>query len=122
MPQHGRVRRGQVGPETARRHHAPVSPGGGGKTRRSAFYTRALQSDRLVRTDLADLLPGTAGSEPEAIPAVAPDAAGASRPSGERPDRDNRDRNRHAVRFLATRTVCRRIQGAVRGITLHDTR
>ena len=115
LPRHGRGWRGQVGAEAARGDHAPISPGGGGKPRSSAFYSGALHGDRRVGTDLAGVLPGTAGGEPQAIPAVAPDAPGAAGPARECPSRDNRDGDRHAVRLLAIRTVRRRIQIALLG-------
>src|SRR5258707_15372755 len=64
------------------------------------------------------MLPGAVGSEPQAILAIAPHAPCEARSSGECTDRDNRDRNGHAVRLLAIRTVCRRIQIALRRTAL----
>src|SRR5437762_11507086 len=62
------------------------------------------------------------GSGPQALFAIAPDAPCAAQSSRECSYRDNRDRNRHTVRILAIRTVCRRIQGPVWGIPLRDAR
>ena len=117
---HGRVSRlrrgsrGQVGAAEARVDPAPVSPGGGGKSRSSALHPGALYGDRSVGPDIAGMLPGAAGDEPQPIPAVAPDAFGAASLARECSCHDYRDRDRGAVRLLAVRPVRRRIQVALR--------
>ena len=49
----GRGQRGQVGAAAPRDDHAPVSQGGGGKSRSSALHPGALQGDRGVGPDIA---------------------------------------------------------------------
>jgi hypothetical protein len=66
-------------------------------------------SDRTLR-----VLPGAAGDEPQAIPAVTPDESRAAGPARWLPRHDKRDRDRHAIWLLAIRTLCRRIQIALR--------
>ena len=72
---YGRGQRGQIGAAAPRDDHAPVSQGRGGKSRSSALHPGALQGDRGVGPDIAGVLPGAARDEPQAIPAVAPDAS-----------------------------------------------
>ena len=79
----------------------------GGNSRSSAVYTGALQGDRGVGPDIADLLPGTPRDESQAIPAAAPDAFRAAGPARHCLNRDNRDGNRHALWLLAFRTLRR---------------
>src|SRR5271170_5224659 len=113
---------GQSGGEAACDGHAEVLPGSRGTARPSSLHPGAVQRDRRVGTDIASMLRGTVGNQPQAILAVAPDESGATRPARRRRDRDNGDRNRDAIRLLAIRTVLRGIPVALRGIAFHDAR
>jgi hypothetical protein len=81
-----------------------------------------LRVDRGAGPNVAGMLPGATGDEPQAILAVAPDASGTACAARECPNRDNRDGNRHAIRLLAIRAVRRRIPVALRGIAVHHAR
>src|SRR3984893_792816 len=120
----GCLGKGEVGEDrSALRHHAMIlrrfRRAGGGKPRSAALHTRALRGDRGVGPDMAGMLPGAAGDEPQTIPAVAPDSSRAAGPARQCPNRDNRDGDRHAARVLAIRAVRRRTQGALRGSAVH---
>ena len=51
----------------------------------AAVHPGAVRGDRGVGADIAGLLPGAAGDEPQALPAAAPDASGAARPADSMP-------------------------------------